>query len=136
MCIHAKLSPPSFSEMENPIYSLISSYWEPRIFEKRIQPQLKKPFGVIAPQISSAFLAVPTCNPHPPPLSSDVYCALKKNLTLTSSQAKTTSSGGSPSSLIWRRQELKFAASGCIYLASSIILNSRTSVHCNPFRVN
>ena len=39
--------------------------------------------------------------------------------TLTSSQAWTTSSGGSPSSRMWRLQELKLAASGWMYFPPS-----------------
>ena len=41
------------------------------------------------------------------------------NMALTSSQLCTTSSGGSPSSRMWRRHELKLAASGCTYFPPS-----------------
>ena len=40
-------------------------------------------------------------------------------LALTSSQLCTTSSAGSPSSRMWRRHELKLAASGCTYFPPS-----------------
>ena len=40
------------------------------------------------------------------------------NMALTSSQAKTISSGGEPVRWMCRRHELKLAASGCTYLAS------------------
>lgn len=39
------------------------------------------------------------------------------NMALTSSQACVISSGGPPLSFIWRRHELKFAASGWMYLS-------------------
>lgn len=42
------------------------------------------------------------------------------NIALTSSQACTISSGGVPDNFMCRRQELKFAASGCTYLSDGL----------------
>ena len=59
----------------------------------------------------------------PPPII--LFLVPPLNIALTSSQAKVTSSGGFPRSLVWRRQELKLAASGWTYLSLSASLEQR-----------
>ena len=70
----------------------------------------------------------------PPPII--LFLVPPLNIALTSSQAKVTSSGGFPRSLVWRLQELKLAASGWTYLSLSASLEQRQKKAAIPINSN